>query len=202
MQISVRLTFFAGITCLALTGTAAGDSNLNCDAYAAAAVTHQQQNRKLGCGYRSRAWSADYKGHRAWCLRANVKMADLTAEDGGRSGAIVICRAKSNACNTYATVAALQNQINGTNKCGFTGGRWSPDVARHRGWCMSVNPAKPTAETKLRASALQVCGGDAQLANVDLQKLKQKQQQSIQMLINISKMLHDTSMNVIRKIGG
>jgi hypothetical protein len=45
-------------------------------------------------------------------------------------------------------------------------------------------------------------GDDAQLANVDLQNILQKQQQTLQMLSNISKMLHDTAMGVIRKIGG
>jgi len=45
-------------------------------------------------------------------------------------------------------------------------------------------------------------GDDAQLANVDLQNMLQKQQQTLQMLSNIAKMLHDTGMAVIRKIGG
>ena len=43
---------------------------------------------------------------------------------------------------------------------------------------------------------------DAQLANVDLQNVLQKQQQTLQQMSNISKMLHDTAMAVIRKIGG
>ncbi|MBI3178450.1 MAG: hypothetical protein HYZ27_02240, partial [Deltaproteobacteria bacterium] len=45
-------------------------------------------------------------------------------------------------------------------------------------------------------------GVDAQLANVDLQNWLQKQQQTLQMLSNISKMMHDTAMAIIRKIGG
>ena len=44
-------------------------------------------------------------------------------------------------------------------------------------------------------------GDDAQLANVDLQNMLQKQQQTLQMMSNISKMLHDTAMAVIRKVG-
>jgi hypothetical protein len=43
---------------------------------------------------------------------------------------------------------------------------------------------------------------DAQLANVDLQNILQKQQQTLQMMSNISKMLHDTAAAIIRKIGG
>ena len=44
-------------------------------------------------------------------------------------------------------------------------------------------------------------GDDAQLANIDLQNMLQKQQQTIQMLSNVSKVLHDTALSVIRKIG-
>ena len=44
--------------------------------------------------------------------------------------------------------------------------------------------------------------GDAQLANVDLQNALQQQQQTLQMMSNISKMLHDTGMSIIRKVGG
>ncbi|HEY7786442.1 MAG TPA: hypothetical protein VIB00_17055 [Pyrinomonadaceae bacterium] len=49
---------------------------------------------------------------------------------------------------------------------------------------------------------LATLGDDAQLANVDLQNVLQKQQQTLQMMSNISKMLHDTAMAVIRKMGG
>ena len=45
-------------------------------------------------------------------------------------------------------------------------------------------------------------GDDAQLANVDLQNVLQKQQQVLQMMSNISKMLYDTAESVIRKMGG
>jgi hypothetical protein len=49
---------------------------------------------------------------------------------------------------------------------------------------------------------LNTLGDDAQLANVDLQNILQKQQQTLQMISNISKMLNDTATSVIRKIGG
>lgn len=45
-------------------------------------------------------------------------------------------------------------------------------------------------------------GDDAQLANVDLQNMLQKQQQTLLMMSNISKMLSDTASAVIRKMGG
>jgi hypothetical protein len=43
---------------------------------------------------------------------------------------------------------------------------------------------------------------DDDLANVDLQNLLQKQQQTLQMMSNISKLLRDAGATVIRKIGG
>ena len=49
---------------------------------------------------------------------------------------------------------------------------------------------------------LNTIGDDAQLANVDLQNILQKQQQTLQMMSNISKMLYDTAQSVIRKMGG
>ena len=48
---------------------------------------------------------------------------------------------------------------------------------------------------------LQATGDDAQLANIDLQNMLQKQQQTIQMMSQIAKVLHDTALAVIRKIG-
>lgn len=48
---------------------------------------------------------------------------------------------------------------------------------------------------------LATIGDDAQLANIDLQNQLQKQQQTLQTMSNVSKMLHDTAMAVIRKIG-
>ncbi len=49
---------------------------------------------------------------------------------------------------------------------------------------------------------LQTIGDDAQLANLDMQNMLQKQQQTMQMMSQISKMLHDTAMAVIRTMGG
>ena len=56
-------------------------------------------------------------------------------------------------------------------------------------------------EIKKWEEKLNGIGDDAQLANVDLQNVLQKRQQTLQMLSNISKMLHDTAMCVIRKLG-
>ena len=48
--------------------------------------------------------------------------------------------------------------------------------------------------------AMKEVGDDAQLANMDLQNMLQKQQQTLQMMSNISKMLSDTAMAIIRKM--
>ena len=49
---------------------------------------------------------------------------------------------------------------------------------------------------------LQSVGDDAQLAQVDLQNMAQKQQQTLQTLSNLSKSFHDLSMAIIRNISG
>ena len=57
-------------------------------------------------------------------------------------------------------------------------------------------------ELKQVAGGTGTCGDDAQLANVDMQNILQKQQQTMQMMSTISKSTYDTMMSVIRKMGG
>jgi prefoldin subunit 5 len=45
-------------------------------------------------------------------------------------------------------------------------------------------------------------GDDAQLATIDLQNVLQKQQQILQMMSNVSKMVHEVTMAIIRRMGG
>jgi hypothetical protein len=74
----------------------------------------------------------------------------------------------------------------------------------------TVRPLKTVVVARAQAEAyvgeleeqLATVGDDAQLANVDLQNILQKQQQTLLMMSNVSKMLHDTAKAVIRKIGG
>ncbi|MCI0439288.1 MAG: phage tail protein, partial [Chloroflexi bacterium] len=49
---------------------------------------------------------------------------------------------------------------------------------------------------------LSLVGDDAQLANLDLQAEIQQQQQTLQTISNVSKMMHDTAMAVIRNLKG
>ncbi len=82
------------------------------------------------------------------------------------------------------------------------------DVARELCIPERVPPASVTtldgfeAEIRKWEEQLNSVGDDSQLVNVDLQNILQKQQQTLQMMSNISKMLHDTATSVIRKIGG
>ena len=62
--------------------------------------------------------------------------------------------------------------------------------------------SKLEAEIKATEFKLRKAKDDAQLASVDLQNMLQKQQQTLQMLSNISKQMHETALSIIRKIGG
>ena len=74
-------------------------------------------------------------------------------------------------------------------------------------------PKKPEADGTTTHSAelndyikeldqmLNTVGDDAQLAQIDLQNMTQRVQQAVQMLSTLSKLLHETAMAIIRKIG-
>ena len=63
-----------------------------------------------------------------------------------------------------------------------------------------VTPKMLDAEIAKWQQKLATIGDDAQLANIDLQNSIQKQAQTIQILSNIMKTLHDSAMAVIRNI--
>jgi hypothetical protein len=62
--------------------------------------------------------------------------------------------------------------------------------------------ARLQAEIERRQAQLNTIGDDSQLANVDLQNALQKQQQTLQMLSNLMKMMHDSAMAIIRNLKG
>ena len=67
---------------------------------------------------------------------------------------------------------------------------------------MSTVPAgELDAKIENLEEMLSTVGDDAQLANIDMQNMLQKQQRTLQLMSNVSKMLHDTALAVIRKIG-
>jgi hypothetical protein len=57
------------------------------------------------------------------------------------------------------------------------------------------------AYIKEMENKLNTIGDDAQLATIELQNALQRQQQILQTMSNISKMLHDSAVAIIRKIG-
>ena len=71
------------------------------------------------------------------------------------------------------------------------------DVAR-------VNQVASELDLAIRdwEARLNTRGDDAQLANIELQNILQRQQQTLQTISNVSKALHDTAMAIIRKMGG
>jgi hypothetical protein len=69
-------------------------------------------------------------------------------------------------------------------------------------YCLAPSYQQLRRDVQSTADKLNSVGDDAQLANVDLQNVLQKQQQTLQMMSNISKMLYDTATSVIRKMGG
>ena len=62
------------------------------------------------------------------------------------------------------------------------------------------NPLDHEAEINKWEQKLQSIGDEAQLANVELQSMLEKQQQNMQMMSDTAKMLHETAMQVIREI--
>ncbi len=91
------LTLYTAVFLALGTLSAQGDANLNCQAYANAAVNHQQQNLKSKCGFKGGRWSLNYNGHQAWCKLGNVKMFNLTTEDKARTAALNNCKKKKKA---------------------------------------------------------------------------------------------------------
>ena len=54
-----------------------------CNVYAAAAVSQQQKNLNLGCGYAGPRWSKNVAGHFAWCMGAGAPA--IQAETNARA---------------------------------------------------------------------------------------------------------------------
>jgi hypothetical protein len=149
------------------------DANLNCDAYAGAAVAQNQQNITMGCGLAGGRWSADFNGHRNWCLSAGVKMESLTAEDTARQNALAQCAAKpaenQQACQTYANRAVMAAGAAAQRSCGFQGGSWITDYGPHFDWCLTAPQSSRDQQDQMRAAQLQGCL-DAQKAAAEQAK--------------------------------
>ncbi len=166
------LAFCAGLAFSAFLpgGGARADATLNCDAYAGAAVAQNQVNVAAGCSLTGGRWSDDFDGHRNWCLQPNVRMENVTAEDGARRAALAQCAARpamdQQACQTYADDAVMAADAATRQSCGFQGGRWLTDFGAHFKWCLGVPQSARDQEAQARATTLQGCI-DARAAAVE-----------------------------------
>lgn len=59
-------------------------------------------------------------------------------------------------CNSYATEAVEQANLNEEQDCGFTGPRWGDNRTPHFGWCM-IFPRQAEAEQEERNKLLRQC---------------------------------------------
>ena len=80
-----------------------------------------------------------------------------------------------------------------------TGALFPPTITRQK---QTLTASQLDRYIETCESMLRSLSDDAQLANIDLQNNLQKQQQVVQMIANIAKLLNDTLQEIIRKIGG
>jgi len=101
--------------------------------------------------------------------------------------------------NNQTRIQAQQLRVNGAGSLAARSNRFATVAERGSGLATGRRTYEPIQIPNVPARPI---GEDGQLANVDLQNALQQQQQTMQMMSNISKMMHDTAMAVIRNIGG
>lgn len=159
--ISAATVGLAALIGLAGSSPTVANPNLNCNAYAGAAVAQQQQNTAQGCGFGGGRWSADFNGHFQWCAAPGIEMEQLVAEDTARQNALVDCANRAiqaqQACQAYAQQAVGAADAASANACGFAGGAWSTTYAGHFNWCLTAPQSARDQETAARSNQLQGC---------------------------------------------
>lgn len=79
----------------------------------------------------------------------------------------------------------------------------SADKKKYRADIAKINSVAKQIDNEIAALQKKLSkGDDAQLSNLELQNTLQKQQETLKLMSNIAKTLHDTAMGIIRKIGG
>ena len=156
-NLSKILSLGATIAVIAITSPAQADPNLNCDAYASAAVAQHNHAKALGCGFGGGRWSANYHGHRNWCLSHGVGIMDVSNEDHLRKQALQQCGSRVAKCDSYAQKAVAAQAQNVSDQCGYTGGRWSANYNGHKNWCMGASDAAIASEEHKRGVGLSQC---------------------------------------------
>lgn len=156
------------IACLMPIAPAAASPDLNCNAYARAAVAQNQQNLAQNCGFTDGRWSNDSQGHFAWCVAPATTMANLVAEDTARQEALTECANRAveaqQACQLYAQSAVGDSAAATAQACGFGGGAWSTDYAAHFNWCLTAPQSARDQETNARLNQLAGCMAARQAA--------------------------------------
>lgn len=128
--------------------SAKADTNLNCDAYAKAAIAEQQQNLQLGCGFSGPAWQDNYQAHFNWCQSPGIGITHVSGEDASRLNALAQCKqAKTKtiprpadapterACNNYRDLMIGLSKENTQFKCGYTDSHFDNNPQGHFDWC-------------------------------------------------------------------
>lgn len=137
------------------------DENLNCDAYAGAAVAQNQQNLAQNCGFTGGRWISQAKPHYDWCRAPTTQMEHLVVEDESRTAALAECANRAivaqQACQAYAQQAVGAAEAAIANACGIGGGGWSRNYADHFNWCLGAPQAARDQETAARTNQLQGC---------------------------------------------
>jgi len=129
---------------------------VDCDKYASDAVAADKFNWDNRCGFRGDAWSADYEGHKMWCIGAPPQDAQRESDIRGRM--IWACQNLENDCLAYSEVAVAQQWANknrhGYNRQPCEGDAWNDDQAAHERWCLRVSPEQRRNETSKRGKQL------------------------------------------------
>jgi hypothetical protein len=135
------------------------DRDNYCRFYADQAVKDNDDNVKLGCGYKGPEWQSIFGAHYGWCMRlkADVLTNATDAQKTNRGAALTICF-----CHDYAREAVKAAKENVSLGCGLSGGRWGDHHASHYNWCRSLPPHSRAHidEEQARIQDLQRCKQD------------------------------------------
>ena len=165
-RVSLFSTLVVLVAMLVSPGLLRADSNLNCQAYAAAAVKQAKENKQRGCNYTGSLWSLDFNGHKNWCLSPGVKMANLTWGDKERARLLQQCKGKQNKkykkfhkkqkqCLAYAHEAKkLRGELNKVCK---KSGEWPAPLKADVDWCMGQSVGAAKLKNTLRRNKITQC---------------------------------------------
>lgn len=131
-----------------------------CRAYADRAVSAEETNQELECGFTGAAWHQRRNSHYHWCL--NTPQARVREETRMRRERLEQCRSAEEEvdngfCQAYARRAANAQLINEELGCGFGGPRWTSDREAHYDWCRNVPRSRAERESEARRNQLQRC---------------------------------------------